>query len=129
MASLATIAERLARFDPEPVQRRAMQSAARRVERAAHDAVRQFEALGHQAGRPSRGDLQRSISCEADGNRAVIGSTSMTMRDREAGMSGEPPHGLLGALAAELGESVGAAVAQELTNAIRSALTGASEGS
>lgn len=126
MIRLAELAARIARFEPEPAQQRALQTAARHVEDAVRAALRQTPGGIRQTQERSQEKPERSISHGAERSRAVIGSTSSALRDQELGTRRELPRPTFGPVATQLGESTAAAVAREIAEAIRAALAGKS---
>jgi len=120
LISLAMLSARIAAIDFDAVQRKALEDASQRIEKAVRESLTPPDG-SRQAPRICEDELRDSIAHEIDTARAVIGSTSRVAPDQELGSRRNPPRPFLAPAAAALGESVAEAIGTALADAIRMA--------
>lgn len=118
MAKLAEISARLGRIELEPVHRRALEEAARRIEAAVRSMLSHPPGGEHDMPWLRSGELRSSIAHEVDANCAEIGSTSMVALYQEVGTRSAPPRPFLAPVAAALGEPIAEAVVETIRAAL-----------
>ena len=114
----AEVAAVLARLDLDAVARAALRDAAEGMAGRVRDLLAVREDGAHVQPWMRSGALRESIGVAAEGDVAVIGSTSLVAVAQECGTERVPPRPFLGAVAVldggAVAEAVGAAVAAAL---------------
>jgi hypothetical protein len=118
--TLSGLVQHLQSLDLDNVARATLAEQAQRLTDLAQDALSVLPGGPHE--RPWRvtGALRDSVSFQADGDEATIGSTSEVALYQEHGTATIQPRPTFGPLAAAQGERVAQAIADSLTTAIRS---------
>ncbi len=118
--TLSELVLHLQSLDLDSIARATLAEQAQRLADLAQDALSVLPGGPHDHPWRRSGTLQDSVSAQAEGDEAVIGSTSQIALYQEHGTTDLPPRPTFGPLAAAEGEAIARTVADRLTQALRS---------
>lgn len=119
--SLGDLARNLARLDLAAVRAAALVAAAETMAEAVREALSHPPGADHRFPWRETGALADSIEVAADGDEALIGSTSGVALYQERGTATVPPRPFFAPVAAEHAEAAAEAVGAAVANTLRSA--------
>jgi len=119
--SISDIARRLARLDLATVRHAALAAAAETISVQVREALSHSPGGDHELPWRQTGALADSIGVTADGDEAVVGSTSDIALYQERGTAKEPPRPFFSVIGAEHAEAAADAVGAAVAAAIRGA--------
>jgi hypothetical protein len=119
--SIADVARRLARLELASVRQAALAAAAEAIAVDVRDALSHAPGDDHKFPWRRTGALADSIGVTADGDEAVVGSTSDIALYQELGTASVPPRPFFSVIAAEHAEAAAEAIGAAISKAIRSA--------
>ncbi len=120
--SIRDLADRLQALDLHAVAATALQTEAAAIADAVRSVLSSSDGDGHRFPREQTGALVASIVVSADGDGAVVGSSSDVAVYQEFGTANIPPRPFLAPVAADRADAAVQAVAASVTEALNTAL-------